>query len=70
MTNEEVMRRLENLTLPDFMPDDHRRDLRASLLTEYSRVQARSNRLDLIAWLKPRSPVGKAVLIASAASVF
>lgn len=55
MTNEEVTKRLENLTLPDFMPEDHRRELRASLLTEYSGIRARQGHTGLFHYLQSRA---------------
>ena len=38
------------------------------MLNEYSRVHDHGNHQDLFAWLKSRSPIGKVVLLVSAAS--
>jgi hypothetical protein len=37
MNTEELVARLENVALPDIVIEDHRRELRASLLAEYAR---------------------------------
>jgi hypothetical protein len=69
MTNEQVIRRLENVALPDIGLEGHRRELRAALLREYARTSAQHGRVGMFAWLKYRPPAWKAVLIAATASL-
>lgn len=69
MTNEEIIRRLESVTLPNIALEGHRRELRAALLREYSQVQTRPWRRGLFGWLQLRPPLWRTVLITSAAWV-
>lgn len=52
MTNEDIIKRLENLTLPDITLENHRRELKASLLKEYTLIQAIYDRSGLFGWLR------------------
>lgn len=65
MTNEEIIKRLESVTLPNIALEGHRRELRAALLREYSQVQARRERTSLFGWLQSRPPLWRTVLITS-----
>lgn len=65
MTNEDLIKRLENMTLPDISLESHRRELRASLLNEYALIQAQYGRIGLFGWLQSWPSVWRTVLITS-----
>jgi hypothetical protein len=64
MNREELITRLEALRLPDVILEDHRRELRASLLAEYSRA---SSRKGPFGWLRSRPLLWRTGIVTSAA---
>lgn len=70
MTNEDLIRRLENVTLPDLSLESYRRELRAALLNEHSLIQAQHGQLALFRWLQSRPSLWRAILITSTVWVF
>ena len=66
MNTQELTVRLENVALPDLVRDDERRELRASLLSDYDRFQARSGHRQPFAWLRARPMLWRTALITSA----
>ncbi|MDP3879686.1 MAG: hypothetical protein Q8Q07_05205 [Dehalococcoidales bacterium] len=69
MTNEELIRRLEALYLPDISLEVHRRELRAALLKEYTEIKSRRGRLAWLSFLKFRPLVWRTVIATSMAWV-
>ena len=65
MTNEEVIGKLETVTLPRIVLEAHRRELREALVNEY-RIQIRSER-SIFGLERARRLVWKAVIISSVA---
>ncbi len=66
MNTQELVTRLENIVLPDLVPEDGRLALRASLLSDYDRLQARQGHHDVFAWLRARPLLWRTALITSA----
>ncbi|MFC1946607.1 hypothetical protein ACFLXY_01660 [Chloroflexota bacterium] len=52
MKDEDVIKRLENLTLPDIRPASHHSELRTSLIENYSSLQAGGERNGLLSSLR------------------
>jgi hypothetical protein len=50
MMDEDIIKRLEHMILPDIRPADHRSELRASLLKEYSSLRVEDERYGM--WFK------------------
>jgi hypothetical protein len=61
MTNEDIIKRLESVTLPDVTLESHRRELEASLLKEYASVQALYDRKGFVGWLRAGQSLWKSV---------
>ncbi|OGO37894.1 MAG: hypothetical protein A2147_06435 [Chloroflexi bacterium RBG_16_57_8] len=66
MNTEELTARLENVALPGVVLEDHRRELRASLLEEYARIQVKRGTGGWLAWLQSRPLLWRTALITSA----
>jgi hypothetical protein len=66
MTYEDMIRKLENATLPNISLESHRRELRVALLREYSQIQTHRERISLFGWLQSRPSFWRTVLITSA----
>ena len=67
MTNAEVVRRLESVTLPDIALEGHRRELRATLLREYAMAAAQADRPSSFGFMRSRTPVWRTVVVTSTA---
>jgi hypothetical protein len=67
MTNEEVIKKLESVPLPDISQERHGRELRAALLREYAQVQIHDEQKGLFRWLQSRPPLWRTILITSTA---
>jgi hypothetical protein len=65
MTYEDVIKKLENVTLPDILLESHRRELRVALIREYSLIKAQHARRSLFGWLQSRSSLWRTVLVTS-----
>jgi hypothetical protein len=66
MNTHELVARLENVALPDLVPENHRRELRTSLLSDYDNFQARRGHNERFAWLRARPLLWRTALITSA----
>jgi predicted regulator of Ras-like GTPase activity (Roadblock/LC7/MglB family) len=66
MNTGELVARLENVIPPDVIPVDHHRELRASLLAEYNRIQNQREYKGLFGWVWARPSLWRTALITSA----